>query len=467
MKHHNREKKNIVTKRICEFEASLRKGTVVFQEKADFMEMINLCDQESKWQLGILIAERAFECHPYSEEFLLKKAELMLNCNMIEESFVTISEAEKLAPYNINLRLLKAELLAMKGQNVEAIRILNESKSYATRAERSEIYLLEAHIYEYMKQHHEAFAAIRRCLLADPTNNEAYQKALMLSETKGYFNEALELYNRILDIDAYNWRAWMNIGYAYSGLNKFDEAIEAFEYTFAINEKCKEAYLEAGSLMVLRAQYHRAIAVFENALFDADEDASIMQQLGICYEKLKEYSKAGSYYKRSSEIDPFDAETMFRMGRCYAAINQWPDAVKAYIDAIDLEDWREEYHAALGEAYFELNELSKAYYSFKKAASLARHDVYYLLNYVTFLMNIGQVRMALRALQQAEKDVDDPQIQYLKAACLYEMGKRREALYNLREVLQSDYAKYPSMFKWRPGLANDADIKAVIESFNT
>jgi tetratricopeptide (TPR) repeat protein len=429
--------------------------------------MIDLCEQEGKWQLALQIANRAIECHPYSEEVLLRKAELMLNCNMIEESFVTIIEAEKLAPYNINLRLLKAELLALKSQNAEALRILNESKSYATRAERAEIYLLEAHIYEYMKQYHEAFAAIRRCLLADSNNSEAYQKALILSETKGYFEEALELYNRILDVDAYNWRAWMNIGYAYSGLNKYEEAIEAFEYTFAINEKCKEAYLEAGSLMVLCAQYHRAIAVFENALFDADEDASIMQQLGICYEKLKEYNKASSYYKRSSEIDPFDAETLFRLGRCSAAVNLWSEAVKAYQNALDLEDWREEFHAALGEAYFQMNELSKAYYSFKKAAALARGDVFYLLNYVTFLMNIGQVRMAFRTLQQAEKDVNDPQIQYLKAACLYEMGKRHEGLYNLKEVLQSDYANYPSMFKWRPGLANNADIKAVIDSFNT
>jgi tetratricopeptide (TPR) repeat protein len=316
-----------------------------------------------------------------------------------------------------------------------------------------------------MKQYNEAFASIRRSLLADPTNSEAYQKALILTESKGFNAEAIELYNRLLDYDAYNWQAWMNLGYALSGLHKYEDAIEAFEFAFAINERCKEAYLEAGSLLVLKADYHRAIAVLENALFEAEDDALLMQQLGICYEKLKDYTTALSYYSRSHEIDPYDAETLFRMGRCAKAIGNWLQAIEAYENAIDIEDWREEYHAALGEAYEHLNQNSKAFYSYRKAATLARHDVFYWLQYTSFLMNIGQEKMALRALIQADKYVDDTAIEYMRIACLYEMGKKEEAIFRLREVLQSDFGNHIIMFRWRPYLRKSTELGAVIESF--
>jgi tetratricopeptide (TPR) repeat protein len=465
MRHHGTERQTYISKLIRECEVLSQKGTVAFHEETVYIEMIDLLEQQGKWQQANKIADVAIAQHPFSTDLYIRKSELLLNHNMISECLVTIDRAEMFIRLNVPLKLLKADILSAMGEHDVALLILSELESEAESEDLSEVYLIEAGIREDLHQYPEMMRALRRCLIANPKNTEGYEKILFFVERKGYNREAIEVYNKLIDLDAYNWRAWRNLGFALRGIHRIDEAIEAFEYAFAIEEKCKIAYMEAAELLFDKGEYMHAVHTYENAIFNTKEDAETMLRMGHCYESMKEYKTATLFYQRALEFDDEVAEVYYRIGECARIQGQLRQAIDAFKTAIRLEYQREEFHAGLADAYFHNDQLADALFSYRKAAYIAPDDVTYWMRYAYFLINIGQEKMALRALDKADEYCGGPEIEYCRIACLYSMGKKEEALYRLGEALRCDYETHKTIFQWRPELAKNPDMQAVIMSF--
>lgn len=465
MKQLNPEQQTYVKSLIKQYEAMSQKGTVSFYEETVFNDMIDILEKEGKWKKAILIADAAIAQHPFSSDLYLRKAELLLNHNMIDECLVTIDRAELFAPSTYKLQLLRAESLALKGCFDEALIILNGLKGRTTLEELSDIFLIEANIYEDLRDYGAMFRSLRRCLLSDNTNTEGYTSMLLLVERKGYYKESIEFHNKLIDQDAYNWRAWLNLGFALKGIGHSNEAIEAFELAFAIEKSCKMAYMEAAELLLEEQKYMHALYICETGIFNIKEDADIMFKIGYCYEMLKEYKTANAYYQRVLDFNHDDADALYRMGECAQILGQYNQAITYYKEAIKFDNQREEFYASMADAYFQIDELSSALFSYRKAAYIAPEEVTYWLRYIYFLLNIGQERMALRALEMADVNCGAPELEYCRVACLYQMGKQSEALYRLSEALNCDYETHKSLFKWRPELAKNKDMQAVIMAF--
>ena len=281
MRHANINPQTSVESLVSSYLELSQKGTVLFIEETVFLQMIDLCNEEGNWRRALFLATEGIKQHPFFADLYLRKAQLLLNQHKIAESLVTIEQAEIFAPQNVNIRLLHAELLAVQGETAAALTLLADAKGNASRTERSEIYLVEAQIFGDLGRFKDMFEATRRALLADPSNTEGYEKMLWATEYAQKFDESIALHNQLIDRDAYNWRAWLNLGFAHEAKGALKEAIDAFEFAVAIDEKCRAAYMEAGELHLQTGDYLRAIYVYENAIFNSEEDALLLQRIGL------------------------------------------------------------------------------------------------------------------------------------------------------------------------------------------
>lgn len=465
MRHANINPQMSVKSLVSSYLELSQKGTAPFIEETVFLQMIDLCNEEGNWRRALHLATEGIRQHPFFADLYLRKAQLLLNQHKIAESLVTIEQAEIFAPQNVNIRLLHAELLAVQGKTDAALAILADTKSNASRMERSEIYLVEAQIFGDLGRFKDMFEATRRALLADPTNTEGYEKMLWATEYAQKFNASIELHNQLIDRDAYNWRAWLNLGFAYEAKGQLKEAIDAFEFAFAIDEKCRAAYMEAGELHIQMGDYLRAIYVFENAIFNSEEDAVLLQRIGLCYLKMGDVRAAKEALKRSLVLDSTDHETHFRLGECAAMGGKYEKAVNFYLRATALNSKKEEYFAALGDAYFKLENFSQSLASYRKAAFIAPDDVNYWLKYAGFWLSVGQQKKALQVLENADMYAFGAEIEYCRIACLFAMGRQSEALYRFSEALQTDFDKYETVLTWQPHLVENADFQAVIKTY--
>jgi tetratricopeptide (TPR) repeat protein len=465
MKHANSDQQMSVKLLVSSYLELSQKGTVPFIEETVFLQMVDLCNDEGNWRRALRFATEGIAQHPFCADLYLRKAQLLLNQNKIEESLVTIEQAEIFAPMNVNVRLLHAELLAVKGQTDAALLLLEDAKSNASRSERSEIHLVEAQILGDLGRFKDMFEATKRALLADPSNTEGYEKILWATEYSLRFDQSIALHNQLLDRDAYNWRAWLNIGFAHEAKGQFDEAISAFEFAFAIDEKCRAAYMEAGELHIQKGNYLRALYVYENAIFNTEEDATLLQRIGLCYQKMGDLKSAKVALNRALELDGKDHETHFRLGECAALDGKHAVAVNFYLRATALNNKNEAYFAALGDAYYHLENYSRAVASYRKAAFIAPDDMDYWLRYAGFWLKVGQEKKALKVLDNAEIYTFGAEIEYCRIACLFSMGRRSEALYRLAEALQTDFDKYETLLTWQPTLADNEEFQAVVKSY--
>ena len=465
MRHANSDQQMSVKLLVSSYLELSQKGTVPFIEETVFQQMVDLCTDEGNWRRALRFANEGIAQHPFCADLYLRKAQLLLNQHKIEESLVTIEQAEIFAPMNVNIRLLHAELLAVRGQTDAALEVLTDAKENASRTERSEIYLVEAQIFGDLGRFKEMFEAARRALLADPSNTEGYEKMLWATEYAQKFDQSIALHNQLLDRDAYNWRAWLNIGFAHEAKEEFEAAITAFEFAFAIDEKCRAAYMEAGELHLRKGDFLRAIYVYENAIFNTEEDATLLQRIGLCYQKMGDVKAAKMALKRALEFDNKDHETYFLLGECAAIDGKYEKAVGFYLRATAINGRKEEYFAALGDAYFKLENYSQALSSYRKAAFIAPDDVQYWLRYAGFWLSVGQEKKALRVLDNAEIYTFGAEIEYCRIACLFSMGRRSEAMYRLADALQTDFDKHGTLLDLQPKLAENADFQAVVKSF--
>lgn len=463
MEHLNSQQKMHVKQVISRYEAMSQKGTVSFTEEAVFLQMIDFCDTEGKHRKALRLVDDAITQHPFSADLFLRKAHLLLNQHKIAESLVTIKQAELFAPQHINIGLLHAELLSLHGKHDEALHILSELKPVANREERSEIYLVEAQLYEDLNKHSKMFDSLRQCLLLNSTNLEAYEKMIWATEYSQRYADSVIFHNRLLDRNSYNWRAWLNLGFAHEAMENVDEAIDAFEFAFAIDEKCRAAYLEAGELHLQRNDYQRAQYVFESAIFNTGEDALVLQKLGFCSEKTNNMQTALQYYTRSLELNNGDAKTYFHLGECYKSLKKSQKAIDAYLRAVTIDSRNEEYHAGLAQAYWQTEQYGKALSSFRKAAFTAPDDIKYWMLYAGFLFHVGQEKKALLVLQDAQNYTYGVEIEYGQIACLMSLGRRGEALYRLSEALTEDFEKHTTLLNWQPDLAQNTDFQNMIK----
>ncbi len=467
MEHLNSNQRMHVKQVLSRYEAMSQKGTVLFTEETVFLQMIDFCDTEGKYRIALRIVEDAIAQHPFSVNLYLRKAHLLLNQHKIAESLVTIEQAEIFAPRHLNIGLLHAELLALHGRHTEALDILADLKEGTITEERSEIYLVEAQLYEDLGKYPKMFDSLRRCLTLNCSNIEAYEKMIWATEYSQRYAESVDFHNRLLDRNAYNWRAWLNLGFAQEALENIQEAIDAFEYAFAIDEKCRAAYMEAGELHIQLGDYQRAQYVYESAIFNTNEDALLLQKLGFCAEKTGNLHTALQFYQRSMELDPDDAQTYFHLGECYKGLGKRQKAIDAYLRAVAIDSRKEEYHLAIAEVYWQTEQYGKALSSFRKAAFTAPEDVHYWLRYAGFLYSVGQEKKALSVLQDAQNYAFGAEIEYCQIACLMSLGRRGEALYRLSEALVENFDKHTTLFSWQPELAENADFQSIINGYKS
>ena len=465
MKHSNSHLPENINQLLLEYLELSQKGTVTLVEETVFHQMIDLCKNEGQSERALRLSEDAITQHPFCAELYLRKAELQLSQHKLAESLVTIQRAEIFAPQNVNVRLLHAELLALQGCRDAALEMLAELKETATRIERSEIHLLEVQIFEDTRRYNDMFNAARSALLADASNIIAYEKIIWATEYTQRFAESIVLHNRLLDKDAYNWRAWLNLGFAYEAEGACAEAIDAFEYAIAIEENCYTAYMEVGELYLKANNYTRALYIYEMAIFKTGDDPLLFQKVGMCYQKLSDIKASKAAFTRALALDTHNDETYYLLGQCEATIGNPLQAIDLYLRAIGINNKKEEYYLALGDAYFQVENYSRAVANYRKAAFTAPDDVHYWVHYASFWLSVGQPKKALKVVEDAEMYAFGVELDYCRIACLLALGRDSEAFYRLNDALIEDFDKHQSLLKWQPNLMQNADFHAIIQAF--
>lgn len=440
----------------------VEKGCVCFPVEDPYRQLIQYFTDEHLYERALEVVDHAITQFSYQIDFHLTKAELLLRCNQAADALVVLDKVAALAPGNLDMELMRAEALTMLGWKEEALALLENLKHNATSQELSQILVCEALLCERDHAYEHMFYLLKAALEANPMNIEALSRMWYCVEQAGKHRESVELHERILEEYPFSSLAWYNLGCAYEFLCEYEKSIEAYEFAFITNQDFEYAYRDCAEVCMYTGNYQKALQCLQEVVSRFEPDAELFVQVANCHLKLGNPKVARTFYLKAAQLDNCCAEAYYGVAQCHATQARWKAAADNYQRAILYDDQNEAYYEGLADACFAMGKYVIAEQNYRFAVDLAPESSHLWMKLAQFLIHTGRSVEALEVLEEAEDYCGTADLLFCRSACLFLLGRRKEALQVFADALIEDYHAHPCIFRWVPLLEHDPEIKAIL-----
>lgn len=449
------------------FEQLAREKDLKTLRKQDFLQLIAHHRGEENWDEALTVSEAALRIHILDVELLYEKADLLLEQQRSDEAMEIIPLLEQVGADEIRISCLRAKAL-FQGGDIELARILlGEVRQYAPKSKLPEILLLEASLLNKIDLKQEAYLALKEVLLLDPRNRTALERIWIASESSRNQKDSLALHQQILDKDPYNALAWFNSGQALYFLLRFEEALEAFEYAAMIEPGFKLAFAYAAEVSLAIGQPKRALKSLYDIMQRTSPEAGLLKLSGQAYLALENHSKARQYFLHARNLDPLDDELYSQLGKIYMIEGKPAIAARYFERAVNLDDRNEDHLIDLARAWKSEGRTAEAEACFVRATEVAPEVPEPWLHYAEYQWEIEAYDAILDLTEEALENTWGAGICYIRAAALFRLGRKKEALRAMEEALEEHYEEHATFFRYLPDYREDKDIRAILRYFAT
>ncbi|NOQ72419.1 MAG: tetratricopeptide repeat protein [Crocinitomix sp.] len=171
---------------------------------------------------------------------------------------------------------------------------------------------------------------------------------------RGDLDNALELFDKALELDDKAVLAYANKGTLYSKLGDLNAALANYNKAIDINPKQEMLHTNKGLVLDDLNRLEEAIQAYEIALKINPNDIQALNNLGINYAKQADFKKALDCFEKLLKFDPKDSDALLNKLNTLTRVDI--EKGKAFYEVlkVELKD-NEEIHYAIPNAYFETN----------------------------------------------------------------------------------------------------------------
>ena len=195
---------------------------------------------------------------------------------------------------------------------------------------------------------------------------------------QGKYDEAIQAYDRAIELEPKNIDAWNNRGEAFHNQAKFDEAIRCFDKAIEIDPQYAAAWNNEGTVLDDQGKYNESISYFDKAISYFDKaiklnpmlTARVFNNKGYAFQYLGNYDKAVQAYDDAIALDPNIKEAWNNKGYALYYQGKYDEAIQAFDKATEINP---QYAAAWngkGDALKALGRIAEADAAFAKAKEL-------------------------------------------------------------------------------------------------
>lgn len=422
-------------------------------DEDDFEEIIDYFIFNTKEMEGLEACEIALGYFPFSSTILQFKAEILAQLQRYGQALQVLDDLDRLDQKNVSAVLLRADIYLNQLKYKQAADCLENNIAHFGKKDQIELLMELSDVYDEAEEFEAVFDTLKRVVKIDSRNEEALQKICFWADFTKQLEESVELHTELCDKDPYNATAWFNLGAAYQGLRLYEKSADAYEYCIAIDDKFEFAYRNMADAFMRLKWFDKAIEVLEKHIEIAQPEDIIFEAIGHCWEKKKLFQKARYYYRQASLLNPKDASIFFKIGETYTRERQWEKAAKAFAVALHLDTNNAQYNMAIGNCLMHMNIPNEAVICYLNAVRIKPNIK---TTWVALIKGLYISKLFEDALLQLEIAKEHcgakPEFYYLQAACLFAIGKSKDALKKLELGLKSAPQKVASF------IALDADL---------
>jgi tetratricopeptide (TPR) repeat protein len=232
----------------------------------------------------------------------------------------------------------------------------------------------------------------------------------------GEYDNSAQHYERIVQIDEHNGKAWTALGHCYLLQNEYQKCFTAYQRALYSMEDNKDAQLwyGIGLLYYKFESYKHAEPAFLAVLKiepDFEQKGEVLFKLGTIYKFMGMFENAITYLRNSIAADNVPnlrkIEALCNIGQSYEKMKNIDKAISIYQDAVNIDPKNFKPLEYLGWAYYLKEDYSKAEETFRTAISnlndscVEASDLNYLLGKTYMEMGPEKYSDSQLALQKA------------------------------------------------------------------
>ena len=264
-------------------------------------------------------------------------------------------------------------------------------------------YFRSGRIYQDFREYDKAEEDYQRSLEMNPENTRAYYFLGTIHAERENYDEALTAFQRVAELDPRNADVHENLGSVYFAMEEYDKAGEEFETAVALDPTNVEALFNLGTVQLIKGEPARAEAQFRRLLqleIDDSTATRVHMNLGGIYFTGRDYWRAVREYLATLALDSAHTEARFNLGIAYRAQNALPEARRQFEKLLELEPDNIEVRNELGRVCAQTGDFQAAVREFERVLESSRRNVFAL----AFL---GRLYYELRRFEEAEVVLTD------------------------------------------------------------
>jgi tetratricopeptide (TPR) repeat protein len=156
----------------------------------------------------------------------------------------------------------------------------------------------------------------------------------------GKYDEAIQAFNKAIEINPRNESTWISKGVALGNLGKYGEAVQAFDRAIEINPKNDVGWYLKGAALDHQGKVLEAIQACNNATEINPQDADAWYIEGKVLEDLGRYDEAIQAFDNSTQINPQNVDAWYDKGEELYWQGKYNESIQALdkVTEIDPQD---------------------------------------------------------------------------------------------------------------------------------
>lgn len=333
--------------------------------------------------------DRALELDPNNADAwngkgvaLVHLSQYLGDTSRYEEALRYYDRALELDPQTEGVLQNKASILAALGrQNESAKAYAQVIEAANTSAEQASAWHSKGDALMSQGKYREAVDAYNRAVEIDPKDRWTWMMMAFATDQIGWYNRSLEAYNAVLALDADSSSAMYGKADALYELRRFNESLQAFDAALMANPERSSSWKGKGDALKAQNRTDGASSAYEMALnlsetairIDANSSDPWIEK-GEALRGLGCFDEALLAYEKAIELPPVHFPVWQKKGDLLMDMGRYDEALTTYEKAIEMDLTFPRLWYSKGLALWALDRNSEAEEAFAKANDLGYAD---------------------------------------------------------------------------------------------
>jgi tetratricopeptide (TPR) repeat protein len=216
-----------------------------------------------------------------------------------------------------------------------------------------------------------AIDALSNSIKLHPKPNPfAYQLRGVYYSKLGNSTEAINDFNKSIELNPQNVATYNSLGLEYLKLDEFNESIQKFNKAIMLKPKDEMSFINRGIAYEKLSNYNQAIKDFDKAIKINKYSYIAYLDRGVVYGKLGKHIKALQDFSKAIQINQSYGDAYYNRALMHSNLNNYKQAIKDYDKTIELNPQHAAFYVRRGLLYGKLDNLDNSINDFKIAARL-------------------------------------------------------------------------------------------------